>query len=112
MSHLPHPCLTAVSDAVLRAKSTRSSLNTRAGSVCNESVNFSLEHSESLLEFPTISRWVHGVFADSLQTESISYMFNRVFQPSPNPCFPVLAAARKSAAESDSADCSTEFQYW
>ena len=34
-----------------------------------------------------------------------------VFQPSPNPCFPVLAALRKSAAESASADCSTEFQY-
>ena len=33
------------------------------------------------------------------------------FQPSPNPCFPVLAAARKSAAESDSAECSNEFQY-
>ena len=34
-----------------------------------------------------------------------------VFQPSPNPCFPILAAARKSPAESDSAECSTEFQY-
>ena len=34
-----------------------------------------------------------------------------MFQPSPNPCFPVLAALRKSAAESSSADCSTEFQY-
>ena len=33
-----------------------------------------------------------------------------VFQTSPNLCFPILAAARKSAAESDSADCSTEFQ--
>ena len=39
-------------------------------SVCNESVNFSLENSESLLESPTISRWLHGVFADSLHTES------------------------------------------
>ena len=33
-------------------------------SVCNESVNFSLENSESLLEFPTISRWLHCFFAD------------------------------------------------
>ena len=30
-----------------------------------------------------------------------------VFQPSPNPCFPVMAALRKSAAESSSADCSS-----
>ena len=39
-------------------------------SVCNESVNFSLENSASLLEFPTISRWLHCFVADSLQTES------------------------------------------
>ena len=34
-----------------------------------------------------------------------------VFQPSPNPCFPILAAARTCPAESDSAEYSTEFQY-
>ena len=39
-------------------------------SVCNASLNFSLEISESLLEFPTISRWLQRFFADSLQTES------------------------------------------
>ena len=33
-------------------------------SVCNESVNFSLENSESLLEFPTISRWLRCFVAD------------------------------------------------
>ena len=31
---------------------------------------FSLEYSESLLEFPTISRWLRCFIADSLQTES------------------------------------------
>ena len=40
-------------------------------SVGNESVNFSLEKSESLLEFPTISRWLHCFVADSLHTESM-----------------------------------------
>ena len=46
-----HPCLAAVL------------------SVCNESMVFSLENAESLLEFPTISRRLRCVFADSLQTE-------------------------------------------
>eukprot|EP01043_Picozoa_sp_COSAG02_P017602 COSAG02_NODE_801_length_17030_cov_150.308428_6_plen_183_part_00 len=57
-------------------------------------------------------------YDNRLLSLSIGYMFMveplclPVFQASPNPCFPVLAAARKSAAESSSAECSTEFQYW
>ena len=39
--------------------------------VCNESVNFPLENSESLLEFPTISRWLHWFVADSLRKRRV-----------------------------------------
>ena len=44
-------------------------LQTYSPFVMNRSF-FSLENAEPLLEFPTISRWLHCFVADSLQTES------------------------------------------
>ena len=40
-------------------------------SVCKESVNFSLENSESLLEFRTISRWLLRIVLDDIQYSTV-----------------------------------------